>query len=134
MSRSTCSDSEKIELVNIENQQHPSMKSIAELEEHLRHSIQMQCIATYDHDVFQRAADHSVAVQPLDYEQISAILSRIQNPRDLALELDATRVWMIAAESPKTQKDLGPIMTRIAKVRLTQLFRALLVIKAERKW
>lgn len=134
MSSSTPNHSEKIELMDADSRQHLSMKSIAELEDQLRHSIQMQCIATYDHDVFKRAADPSVAVEPLDYDQICAVLRRIQNPRDLALELDTTRVWMIAAESPKTQADLGPVVSRIAKVRLTQLFRALLTLKAERKW
>jgi hypothetical protein len=134
MSDRISNPSEKIELMDADSRHHLSMKSIAELEDHLRNSIQMQCIAIYDRDVFQRVANPSVAVEPLDYDQISAVLSRIQNPRDLALEIDTTRVWMIAAESPKTQADLGPIVSRIAKVRLTQLFRALLALKAERKW
>ncbi len=132
MSRST--PTEKIDIGDGTDQPHTFMKTRTELESQLRHSIQMQIVQNYDQDVFQRAADPSLAIEPLDFDQISTVLHRIQTPRDLALELEATRVWMISAECPKTREDLGPVVSRIAKVRLTQLFRALLALKAERKW
>lgn len=128
---------EKIEMAEGSVQKHPPMSKLqfgAEVELHLRKSIQMEVIHTYDPDLLFRAPNPVEAIEPLGYDDLSAILRRIQSPRDLALELENTRVWMISAENPKTQADLGPVITKLAKVRLTQLFRALLSMKAERKW
>ena len=126
---------QKIEEWDILLDIHPPMKDICDIEIQLQNSIQMEVIQNYDADVFLRADDPVLAAAvPLDFDELSAVLSRIQNPIQLELEIRRTQIFMISLEYPQTRKDLGPVLTKLAKVRLTQLFRALLSMRIERNW
>jgi hypothetical protein len=131
----TNSIEQKIEEWDILLHIHPPMKDICDIEIQLQNSIQMQVIQNYDPDIFVHVDDPVLAAAvPLEFEELSAVLSRIQNPIQLELEIRRTQIFMISLEYPQTRKDLGPVLTKLATVRLTQLFRALLSMRIDRKW